>query len=88
MLFCDSCIKRNFGKEYLSEVQASGWHCFHCSPSMLDKMTSQLETALVTDNVVVCISDTDSGTSESDTDVPIRLLLAALFSYYPFRVCL
>ncbi|KAI4303028.1 hypothetical protein MLD38_038709 [Melastoma candidum] len=67
MLFCASCIERNFGKEYISEVQASGWQCCCCLPSMLDRMSSQLENALVTDN-----SDTDSGTSESDTDISMR----------------
>lgn len=72
MLFCASCIERNFGEEYLSKVQASGWNCFCCSPSILHKMKLALDEAMKSGVSAVSSSDTDSDTSDSDVNIPIR----------------
>lgn len=58
-LFCASCIKRNFGEEYLSKVQASGWNCFCCSPSILHKMKLALDEAMKSGVSVVSSSDSE-----------------------------
>ncbi|KAI6692762.1 hypothetical protein NL676_020472 [Syzygium grande] len=71
-LFCASCVKRNFGEVYLSKVQASGWNCFCCSPSVLHKLKLELDEAMKSGVSVVSSSDTDSDTSDADINIPIR----------------
>ncbi|XP_030443184.1 protein CHROMATIN REMODELING 20-like [Syzygium oleosum] len=71
-LFCAICIQRNFGEVYLSKVQASGWNCFSCSPSVLHKLKLALDEAMKSGVSVVSSSDTDSDTSDADINIPIR----------------
>ncbi|XP_048324064.1 protein CHROMATIN REMODELING 20 isoform X2 [Ziziphus jujuba] len=70
-LFCMACIKRNIGMECLTEVQTSGWHCCCCRPSLLQRLTLQLEKAMGFGGVVVSSSDSDSDNSDTDIDVAI-----------------
>ncbi|KAK3043158.1 hypothetical protein RJ639_000047 [Escallonia herrerae] len=67
-LFCSMCIKRNFGEEFLLEVQASGWKCCCCTPSILKRLTSQLQEAIVESKGLLG-SDLDSDSDDSDGDV-------------------
>ncbi|XP_030511569.1 protein CHROMATIN REMODELING 20 isoform X2 [Rhodamnia argentea] len=71
-LFCASCIKRNFGEEYMSKVQAFGWNCFCCSPSVLHKMKLELDEAIKSGVSVVSSSGSGSDTSDADINIPIR----------------
>ncbi|KAF3452373.1 hypothetical protein FNV43_RR02806 [Rhamnella rubrinervis] len=71
-LLCMACIKRNFGMEFLSEVQISGWQCCCCCPSLLQKLTLELEKALDRVELIVSSSDSDSDNSDTDMDVAIR----------------
>ncbi|KAM7532167.1 hypothetical protein LguiB_035577 [Lonicera macranthoides] len=71
-LFCTACIQRNLGKECLLEVQQSGWKCCCCTPSILQRLTSQLEKAIASKSLMVSSSDSDSDDSEdSDEDVNV-----------------
>lgn len=67
-----ACIKRNIGVECLSEDQTSGWQCCCCNPSLLQKLTLQLEKAMCCVEVDVSSSDSDSDNSDTDRDVSIR----------------
>lgn len=71
-LFCTSCIKRNLGEEFLSKVQALDWQCCGCSPSVLQKLTLELDEAMRSNNIEVSSSDTDSDTSDSGIDTETR----------------
>lgn len=75
MLFCNTCILRNFGEECLSRVKLSGWQCCCCSPSVLGTLTLQLYKAMEADDVIVSSSDSESDTSVSDVDIEIRWIL-------------
>ncbi|KAK4799952.1 hypothetical protein SAY86_025317 [Trapa natans] len=71
-LFCSSCIKRNLGEEILSKVQASGWQCCGCSPSVLQRLTLELDEAMKSNTVEVSSSDSDSDTSDSGIGTETR----------------
>lgn len=60
--------------EFFSEVQISGWQCCSCRPSLLQKLTLQLEKALDRVELIVSSSDSDSDTSDSDIDVSMRYI--------------
>ncbi|KAK2968272.1 hypothetical protein RJ640_016204 [Escallonia rubra] len=60
-------LKRNFGEEFLLEVQASGWKCCCCTPSILKRLTSQLQEAIESKGLLG--SDLDSDSDDSDGDV-------------------
>lgn len=60
--------------ECLTEVQTSGWHCCCCRPSLLQRLTLQLEKAMGFGGVVVSSSDSDSDNSDTDIDVAIRYI--------------
>lgn len=66
-LFCMICIKRNIGTECLSEVQNASWQCCCCRPGLLQKLTLELEKAMVVERSIDSSSDSDSS-SESDSD--------------------
>ncbi|KAJ8760391.1 hypothetical protein K2173_015058 [Erythroxylum novogranatense] len=68
-LFCTTCVKRNVGEEYLSIIKASGWQCCCCSPSLLQKLTSDLEKAIGSVDKMVMSSDSDSESSDADVTV-------------------
>ncbi|XP_065852445.1 protein CHROMATIN REMODELING 20 isoform X2 [Euphorbia lathyris] len=70
-LFCATCIKRNIGEEFLSKVQASGWNCCCCSPTQLQKLTSELEKALGSGYISDTSSDSESENSDADTSVAL-----------------
>lgn len=82
-LFCATCIKRNIGEDCLSKVQASGWQCCCCLPSQLQRLTSELEKALESEDLMVSSSDSESENSDADTGVAIRfLLLIPVVNYF------
>ncbi|XP_011038466.1 PREDICTED: protein CHROMATIN REMODELING 20-like isoform X2 [Populus euphratica] len=70
-LFCTACIKRNIGEEYLYKDAVSGWQCCCCSPSLLQRLTSQLEKAMGSGDIMVSSSDSDSDSSDTNDDVTI-----------------
>ncbi|OVA02313.1 SNF2-related [Macleaya cordata] len=70
MLFCTTCIKGNFGENFLSEYQASTWHCCCCSPNLLQQLTIECEKALSAGGLSVSSSDSDSGHSDNDINAP------------------
>ncbi|KAH8491192.1 hypothetical protein H0E87_023363 [Populus deltoides] len=70
-LFCTACIKRNIGEEYLYKVPVSGWQCCCCSPSLLQRLTSQLEKAMGSGDIMVSSSDSDSDSSDTNDGVTI-----------------
>lgn len=67
-LFCTTCIKRNIGAECLSEIQTLGWKCCCCRPSLLQRLSLQLEKAMGSGILIVSSSDSDSDNSDSDSD--------------------
>ncbi|XVF42366.1 hypothetical protein PTKIN_Ptkin01aG0356300 [Pterospermum kingtungense] len=70
-LFCSTCIRRNIGEECLLEVQADGWQCCCCMPSLLQKLTSELERAMESQDSMVSSSDSESENSDADVKVAI-----------------
>ncbi|CAN8294962.1 unnamed protein product [Cochlearia groenlandica] len=74
-LFCESCIKRNFGEEYLFEAQSSGWDCCCCCPMPLQRLTMQLEKAMgdkkLTESSSCSSSDNDSADTDADVNVAV-----------------
>ncbi|KAK8712777.1 hypothetical protein V6N13_148005 [Hibiscus sabdariffa] len=70
-LFCMKCIRKNIGEECLLEVQASGWQCCSCLPTLLQKLTSELERALESQDTTVSSSDSDSENSDSDINTSV-----------------
>ncbi|XP_077250918.1 protein CHROMATIN REMODELING 20-like isoform X2 [Tasmannia lanceolata] len=70
-LFCTICIRKNFGEERLSELQASGWHCCCCSPSLLQNFIREYNKALQVGDKVASCSDSDSELSDTDIHVSI-----------------
>ncbi|PIA40011.1 hypothetical protein AQUCO_02500020v1 [Aquilegia coerulea] len=66
VLFCSTCIKRNSGEALLLEFQASGWHCFCCSPSLLERLSVECEKALAAKGYVISSSESDSDLSGAD----------------------
>lgn len=73
-LVCATCIKRNIGEECLSDAQTSGWQCCFCCPSLLKTLTSQLEQAISSQDLIVSSSDSDSDSSGSEIDVTVRYI--------------
>lgn len=71
-LFCTNCIKRNLGEEFLSKVQTSGWQCCGCYPSVLQRLTLELDEAMGLEGVEVSSSNSDSDTSDSGIDTETR----------------
>lgn len=71
MFFCTICIRRNFGEEQLSKIQASGWCCCFCSPSLLQQFVLECEKAIKARDQVVLSSESDSELSNTDIDVRI-----------------
>ncbi|KAE8662602.1 Protein CHROMATIN REMODELING 20 [Hibiscus syriacus] len=65
-LFCMKCIRKNIGEECLLEVQASGWQCCSCLPTLLQKLASELERAIAFQDTIVSSSDSDSENSDTD----------------------
>ncbi|KAJ7978158.1 Protein CHROMATIN REMODELING [Quillaja saponaria] len=79
MLFCTTCIKKNIGIECLSEAQASSWDCCCCCPSLLEGLSSQLEKAMGSGDIIVSSSDSDSDNSDTDVDITVSGLSASCF---------
>ncbi|XP_028790243.1 protein CHROMATIN REMODELING 20 isoform X2 [Neltuma alba] len=71
VLFCNNCIRKNLGAEFLSEVQATGWHCYCCHPNLLQRLSSQLEKAMGSVETSVSSSSSDSDNSHAETNVTI-----------------
>ncbi|XP_054817178.1 protein CHROMATIN REMODELING 20 isoform X2 [Prosopis cineraria] len=71
VLFCNNCIKKNLGAEFLSEVQTTGWHCCCCQPNLLQGLSSQLEKAMGSVDTSVSSSSSDSDNSHAEIDVTI-----------------
>ena len=72
ILFCNACIKRNIGEEYLPKFPASEWQCCCCSPSLLQRFKLQLEKAMGSGDTMIMSSDSDSESSDTDDGVTIR----------------
>ncbi|KAJ4837536.1 hypothetical protein Tsubulata_045657 [Turnera subulata] len=73
MLFCASCIRKNIGEECLSNVQTSGWQCCCCSPSLIERLSLELEKAVRSKDQIATSSESDSGDSDdSDADNNVR----------------
>ncbi|CAN4112856.1 unnamed protein product [Withania somnifera] len=69
-LFCNVCIRRNLGEEFLLGIKTSGWKCFCCSPSILHPLVSVLEKLMESQDLVDSSTDMDSDNSDaSDPDV-------------------
>ncbi|GMY20566.1 protein CHROMATIN REMODELING 20, partial [Fagus crenata] len=68
-LFCTTCIKRNIGVECLSEIRTLGWKCCCCRPSLLQRLSLQLEKAMGSGDLILSSSDTDSDNSDTDANV-------------------
>jgi transcriptional regulator ATRX len=71
-LFCATCIKRNIGGEWLSEIQTSGWKCCCCQPSLLQGLLLQLEKAMGSGDLMVSSSDSDSDNSDAGVNIAFR----------------
>ncbi|XAR65788.1 DNA helicase [Bertholletia excelsa] len=71
LLFCTTCMKRNFGKECLLKVDMPDWQCCQCMPSMLQELTLQLEKAIKLVDSIVSSSDSDSDDSDGDISFAI-----------------
>lgn len=69
ILFCATCIGRNFGEEHLSEAKTSGWQCCCCLPTLLHQFILDCEKAI--QGFVVSSSDSDSELSNVQMDVTI-----------------
>ncbi|XP_012089374.1 protein CHROMATIN REMODELING 20 isoform X2 [Jatropha curcas] len=69
VLFCTTCIKRNIGEDCLSKAQASGWQCCCCLPSQLQRLTSELEIAMGSGDLMDTSSDSESEDSDADTNI-------------------
>lgn len=72
MLFCTSCIKRNFGEDRLSEFQTSGWVCCCCSPHLLHELIRECDEVLHSGYQVSSSSESDSDLNDTEVDVNIR----------------
>ncbi|KAA3472957.1 protein CHROMATIN REMODELING 20 [Gossypium australe] len=70
-LFCTKCVRKNIGEKYLLEVQASGWQCCCCSPTILQKLTSDLERAMGSSETTVSSSDSESENSDADISTSV-----------------
>jgi hypothetical protein len=72
MQFCKSCIARNLGEECLSDATTvMSWQCCCCFPSLLEKVISQYERALVS-TPEPSISESGSDHSEAENGVVKR----------------
>ncbi|EXB93143.1 Transcriptional regulator ATRX-like protein [Morus notabilis] len=72
MFFCMICIKGNIGTECLSEVQNASWQCCCCCrPGLLQKLTLELEKAMVVERSIDSSSESDSDNSDADVDVAL-----------------
>ncbi|XP_020598505.1 protein CHROMATIN REMODELING 20 isoform X2 [Phalaenopsis equestris] len=67
MLFCETCISRNFGKENLSEAKANNWSCYCCLPILLHRLITDCDKALGV--LPTSSSDSDSTFSDAGIDV-------------------
>ncbi|KAK9292419.1 hypothetical protein L1049_020389 [Liquidambar formosana] len=72
-LFCTACIKRNIGEECLSEVQVSCWQCCCCSPSLMQRLTLELEKAISCRGLTVSSSSSDIDSENSDADIDVAI---------------
>ncbi|KAL5837673.1 hypothetical protein ACOSQ3_014842 [Xanthoceras sorbifolium] len=70
-LFCSTCVKRNLGEAYLSESQGSCWQCCCCSPSLLQRLTLELEKAMGSEDVIVSSSESDSENSDAENNLAL-----------------
>ncbi|CAI0385224.1 unnamed protein product [Linum tenue] len=71
LLFCKYCITRNISDVCRMDSLASGWLCCCCSPSLLNRLTSELEKAIGSVDSMVTSSDSDSDNSDADIGVKI-----------------
>ncbi|XP_043703389.1 protein CHROMATIN REMODELING 20 isoform X2 [Telopea speciosissima] len=71
ILFCSSCIKRNFGEEKFSESHDSTWLCCCCSPILLKSLTLECDKALGAGGLMV--SSSDSGSELSDVEIGVKI---------------
>ncbi|KAH0433769.1 hypothetical protein IEQ34_026952 [Dendrobium chrysotoxum] len=69
MLFCEECISRNFGKEYLSEAKDTDWRCYCCLPILLHRFIIECDKALGV--LPATSSDSDSAFSDAEINVSI-----------------
>ncbi|CAN1271375.1 Protein CHROMATIN REMODELING 20 [Linum perenne] len=69
--FCKNCITKNIGEECHPDSLARGWQCCCCLPSLLDRLTSELEKAVGSVDSMDTSSDSDSENSEADINVAI-----------------
>ncbi|KAL5707173.1 DNA helicase [Ranunculus cassubicifolius] len=72
ILFCSTCIMCNLGESSLSNCRTSGWHCFCCSPSLLERLTGECVKALAFTDLSMASSDSDSEASGAGTNGRIR----------------
>lgn len=66
MLFCITCVSRNFGEEILLGAKASGWQCCCCSPDLLHQFVLDCERALES-----MVSSCESGGELSDDAIEV-----------------
>ncbi|XP_068665822.1 protein CHROMATIN REMODELING 20-like isoform X2 [Aristolochia californica] len=71
ILFCTTCVGRNFGEKRFSEVKVSGWICCCCSPALLHELIRACDKALEAAGQVSSSSDSDSDLSDFGIDVRI-----------------
>ncbi|CAI9090971.1 OLC1v1025877C5 [Oldenlandia corymbosa var. corymbosa] len=69
--FCTSCIKRNLGENFLSQIQKFGWQCCCCSPSVLRDLISEAEKVTESGVLIYSSSDTDSDDSDSNAVIDV-----------------
>ncbi|KAK8963018.1 DNA repair and recombination protein RAD54 [Platanthera guangdongensis] len=68
MLFCATCISRNFSDDHLSKAKDTGWHCYCCLPFLLHRFVMDCNKAL---EGLASGSDNDSEFSDVDVNVSI-----------------
>lgn len=70
MLFCATCISRNFSDDHLSNAKSTGWRCYCCSPFLLHRFVMDCNKAL---GGLASASDSDSEFSDPDVNISISM---------------
>ncbi|CAI0433576.1 unnamed protein product [Linum tenue] len=71
LLFCKYCITKNISDVCRLDSLAFGWQCCCCSPSLLDRLTSELEKAIGSADSI--ITSSDSGSENSDAEIGVTI---------------
>ncbi|KAK7278207.1 hypothetical protein RJT34_23232 [Clitoria ternatea] len=77
-LFCIKCLKKNLGVELAADAQATSWHCCCCRPSLLQRLSFQLEKAMGSADVVSSSgSDSDNSDDSDDSDSEVNVTVSS-----------